>query len=169
MEKTFTSDLSSPLKLLRPELFTRGFHLEKYSLPDHILAEVRSNDWEALNESFTKLTAPGGELFQFLRGFHDFYSVEFIISKRDAEDEWEEDGIWHDDGSRVFAFSLSLTEGEVGGGKLGFRKKNSPETEFISTPPYGGIILFLTGVHGYEHRIYRVEKGRRIIIAGWCS
>lgn len=169
MEKTFTSDHSSPYKNLRPELFTRGYHIENYSLPPAVLESLRLQDWEALNESFLQLTSSQGDLFKFLQNFHEFQKIEFIISIRDAENEWEEDGIWHDDGSRVFAFSLSLTEGIVEGGKLGVRKKNSQEMDLISTPAYGSIILFLTGIHGYEHKIHRVEKGRRIIIAGWCS
>lgn len=169
MEITKAADNSSLLKLLQPELFTRGFHKTEMSLPAHILNEVREENWEGLNESFLKLTSSEGDLHQFLRSFHEFNTIEFIISIRDSNNEWEEDGIWHDDGSRVFAFSLSLTEENVEGGKLGFRKKNSEEIEIIPTPFYGGMILFLTGIHGYEHKIHRVEKGRRIIIAGWCS
>jgi hypothetical protein len=156
-------------KLLTPELFTSGYHLERISLPKTLAELVKDQNWPAINEIFQELTAPRGDLFQFLRTFHEFESIEFIISVRDAEDEWEEDGIWHDDGSRVFAFSLSLTEKEIIGGKLGLKKKNSTMIKYISTPAYGEIILFLTGLYGFEHKIHRVEKGRRIVIAGWCS
>ena len=52
-------------------------------------------------------------IFEFLKQFHDFNFIEFIISIRDSQNEWEEDGIWHDDGSRVFAFSLSLLNQEL--------------------------------------------------------
>lgn len=156
-------------KLHTPTLFSQGFHLERFPLPEIVLRQCREENWAALNDSFLTLTEPGGNLYTFLRRYHDFETIEFIISIRDANDPWEEDGIWHDDGSRVFAFSLSLTEGLVEGGRLGIRKKNSEETIFLTTPAAGAIILFLTGVHGYEHRIHRVEKGRRIIIAGWCS
>ena len=156
-------------KLLRPGLFQRGFHLEKFALDSSIKEWVRRKNWPSVNEAFLKLTSPQGALFQFLREFHEFETIEFIISVREGTNEWEEDGIWHDDGSRVFAFSLSLTDEVIEGGKLGFRKKRSEDTEFIPTPAYGEIILFLTGIHGYEHNIAQVSKGCRVVIAGWCS
>lgn len=156
-------------KLHRPHLFARGYHIESFTLDSTIRDFVSNKNWDSLNDAFQRLTSPEGSLFQFLKTFHDFDQIEFIISIRDAADEWEEDGIWHDDGSRVFAFSLSLTDEKISGGKLGFKRKNSEEIDYIPTPSYGSIILFLTGVHGFEHKIHRVEKGRRIVIAGWCS
>lgn len=152
-------------------MMNTGFHLTHFPLSEDIRHLVRTENWKALDDAFKALTAPGGRLFGFLKTFHDFSSIEFIISIRDADNDWEEDGIWHDDGSRVFAFSLSLTEDaeKIQGGKLGVRRKNAEEMELVPTPEFGGIILFLTGTYGWEHCIHRVSKGRRVIIAGWCS
>lgn len=156
--------------LKKPELFPNGFHLSFFPLGDNILALVQDEKWEALDNEFKHLTKKDGRLFKFLQEFHDFSDIEFIISIRDSSNEWEEDGIWHDDGSRVFAFSLSLTLDEnIEGGRLGVRRKNEANFLEIPTPRFGGIILFLTGIYGFEHCIHQVKKGRRIIIAGWCS
>jgi hypothetical protein len=155
--------------LKKPELFEDGFHLDIFSTPEIIKTYIHAEDWKSLDEEFKKQTAPQGELFKYLNQFYEFNEIEFIISIRDANNQWEEDGIWHDDGSRVFAFSLSLTEGPIEGGKLGIRRKTQDQIFFIPTPKFNEIILFLTGIHGYEHKIHQVTSGRRIIIAGWCS
>ena len=155
--------------LKKPELFTRGFHLTYFTLSDEIRAFVETENWTALDAEFKKLTAKDGRLYKFLLEYHDFTDIEFIISIRDAQNDWEEDGIWHDDGSRVFAFSLSLTLGDVKGGRLGVRTIGEDDFTQVPTPSFGGIILFLTGMYGIEHKIHQVTKGRRVIIAGWCS
>lgn len=155
--------------LKRPELFSRGYHLSYFPLGDEIRELIQIDNWEKLDKEFKVLTSPEGRLFKFLHDYHDFNQIEFIISIRDAQNEWEEDGIWHDDGSRVFAFSLSLTLDEIQGGRLGIRRKEEEIFQSLPTPSFGGIILFLTGIYGYEHKIHQVTSGRRIIIAGWCS
>jgi hypothetical protein len=157
--------------LKRPELFSIGFHLSYFPLGDEYRDDVEREDWKKLDDEFKKLTAPGGRLFEFLHQFHDFSQIEFIISIRDSKHEWEDDGIWHDDGSRVFAFSLSLTleSDKIEGGRLGIRRKGEEKFHEIPTPFFGGIILFLTGIYGYEHKIHQVLSGRRVIVAGWCS
>lgn len=157
--------------LKKPELFNNGFHLSYFPLGDEIKDLVIHENWEKLDQEFKLLTAKDGRLFKFLNEFHDFNEIEFIISIRDAQNDWEEDGIWHDDGSRVFAFSLSLTvdADHLEGGRLGVRQKGSENFFEIPTPSFGTIILFLTGMFGFEHKIHQVTKGRRIIIAGWCS
>lgn len=151
------------------ELFQNGFHLSHFPLTEEIKTLVIEERWKELDDEFRKLTAVDGKLFKFLQEFHEFSSIEFIISIRDSQNEWEEDGIWHDDGSRVFAFSLSLTLGDVHGGRLGVRRKGEEEFFQIPTPSFGGIILFLTGIYGFEHKIHQVISGKRIIVAGWCS
>ena len=155
--------------LKRPELFTQGYHLTYFTLSSEIDGLVREKNWTELDKVFQQMTSEEGALYKFLRTYHDFSSIEFIISIRDAGNEWEEDGIWHDDGSRVFAFSLSLSSDEIEGGRLGIRRKGEDHFIQIPTPGRGGIILFLTGIYGFEHKIHAVTKGQRIIIAGWCS
>jgi hypothetical protein len=157
--------------LKSPELFLKGYRIEKFLLPEAVKKFVQDENWSNLDAEFKKISQKNGALFNFLSTFHDFNSIEFIISIRDSQNEWEEDGIWHDDGSRVFAFSLSLNVNpeEISGGKLGIRSIGSTDFEEIATPGFGEIILFLTGVYGYEHKIHQVTHGKRIIIAGWCS
>ncbi len=157
--------------LYQPELFSAGFHLSSFPLGEVVRSAVRDRNWEQLDRQMRLLTEKGGGLFNHLREFHDFSEIEFIISLRSAQNEWEEDGIWHDDGSRVFAFSLSLTERpeSVSGGHLGVRRKGEEVFLEVPTPHFGEMILFLTGVYGFEHKIHRVTAGERIIIAGWCS
>lgn len=157
--------------LKRPELFQNGFHISYFPLGDDIRQLVENENWDKLDLEFKALTKKDGRLFKFLNEFHDFNEIEFIISIRDSQNDWEEDGIWHDDGSRVFAFSLSLTldADQVEGGRLGVRAKGSDHFLEIPTPGFGTIILFLTGLYGFEHKIHQVTSGRRIIIAGWCS
>ena len=156
--------------LHNPELFSSGYHLSFIAISDDIKTLVREEKWNEVDAHFKRLTGKGGTLYNFLRKYHDFESIEFIISVRDAENAWEEDGIWHDDGSRVFAFSLSLNihPHEIEGGNLELRMKESPHSELIPTPEFGTAILFLTGVHGYEHRTHRVKKGSRVMLVGWC-
>jgi hypothetical protein len=152
-----------------PETFERGYHLSYFPLSDNIRHFVQNENWIELDQEFKELTQKEGALYKFLQNYHEFQSIEFIISIRDANNDWEEDGIWHDDGSRVFAFSLSLTEDNIEGGRLGLRRIGEDSYTQIPTPSFGGIIMFLTGIYGYEHKIHEVKKGRRVIIAGWCS
>lgn len=157
--------------LKQPELFSQGYHLTHFPLSQEVATWVAAEEWQKIDSYFQKLTAPEGSLYKFLQQYHDFHQIEFIISVRDAANEWEEDGVWHDDGSRVFAFSLSLSldSEEIQGGRLGVRRKGEEQMIQIPTPSFGGIILFLTGLYGIEHRIHEVTHGRRVIIAGWCS
>lgn len=156
--------------LFDPKSFTKGFDLQSFALDPSLAHFLETDQWNEVDAHFKGLTKPNGRLFQYLSAFYDFKEIEFIISIRDASNDWEEDGIWHDDGSRVFAFSISLTHqaGQVEGGHLEIRKKDAVEISSVPTPEYGGIILFLTGIHGFEHRTRQVLKGRRVVVAGWC-
>lgn len=155
--------------LKKPELFQQGYHLTHVSLPDSLREAVVHENWNEVDKIIKEITGDQGSLNLFLQNYHSFKEIEFIISVRDASNDWEEDGIWHDDGSRVFAFSLSLTLNEIKGGRLGMRFKGEEKFTLIPTPSYGGIILFLTGIYGLEHKIHQVTVGKRIIIAGWCT
>jgi hypothetical protein len=157
-----------------------GYQIQKLDLPlvyhQQLIQVVLSRNWLELDTMMKRWTSrpeldEGGFLFNFLQKYAEFDSIEFIISIRNGEDDFEEDGIWHDDGSRAFAFSLSLTLAldELEGGFLGIRKKGQEAFEIIRTPEFGSMILFLTGTSGYEHKIHRVTKGERVVVAGWCS
>jgi hypothetical protein len=150
-------------------MMINGFEIHKLHLPHEVNAAITSKDWYSLDKLFHIYTAPGGILFSFLQSFEEFNEIEFIISLREAQNDWEEDGIWHDDGSRKLAFSLSLTHHAPQGGVLEIRKKGEQDSTFIPTPEFGSIIVFQTGLKGFEHKINAVTNGHRLIIAGWCS
>lgn len=135
-----------------------------YSLEEIVL----NKDYLELDKYFQKETLPEGLIFKTLSQFCAVKKIEFIISLREAQNEWEEDGIWHDDGSRILAFSLSLTKEPPMGGFLGLRIKGSSKVVMIPTPAYGDMIIFKTGVDNFEHKIHSVTSGSRLIIAGWC-
>ena len=149
-------------------LDNQGFCLKSIHLSDVIKAAVQSRDWNRLDELIRVECNPNGLIFETLKQFCPVKDIEFIISLREAQNNFEEDGIWHDDGSRIMAFSLSLTNIKPQGGILEFRKKGSKESLKIETPDFGKMIIFKTGVDGYEHKMNRVTKGSRLIIAGWC-
>tara|TARA_B100001971_G_scaffold111191_1_gene102138 strand:+ start:82333 stop:82818 length:486 start_codon:yes stop_codon:yes gene_type:complete len=149
-----------------------AFVIRKMVLPDTIKDLIDLEDWKKLDDFFLGACASNGFIFQFMQEFvPELKSLEFIISIRDAKNDYEEDGIWHDDGSRVFAFSLglNLNPESIEGGNLLIRAKGSMHETSIKPPHFGNCILFKTGIHGYEHKVKAVTKGRRIVIAGWCT
>lgn len=147
-----------------------GFILTSVDI-DQVLHNFVANErFEEIDNYFTAATSKDGFLFNFLSSYEDFREIEFIISLRDSNNEWEEDGIWHDDGSRKLAFSLSLIDSNnIEGGKLEIRKIGSTTSNIIVPFNFGEIVIFKTGQDGFEHKINKVTKGRRLIIAGWCS
>jgi hypothetical protein len=149
-------------------LQNNGYFMSNIELPKELLVQVKNENFNEIDAIFSKLLAPKGDVFNFLKQFCPVESIEHIISLRDAKNEWEEDGIWHDDGSRILAFSLSLTITLPEGGVLEFKHKDSQVSNKITTPDYGTIIVFKTGIDNYEHKINQVTKGKRLIIAGWC-
>ncbi len=147
-----------------------GFLLTKFDLDQKIKDYAANNQFQKIDDYFKKLTNTGGALFNYLKRFENFSSIEFIISLREAHNEWEEDGIWHDDGSRLLAFSLSIYDShETNGGVLEIRKKKDTHSQKIPPFNFGEIVIFKTGTSGFEHKINAVTKGKRLIIAGWCS
>ncbi|HUP58382.1 MAG TPA: 2OG-Fe(II) oxygenase [Bdellovibrionota bacterium] len=159
------------LRTLKSRL-SRGYLLKTIRLPSKVRESVLARDWAGLDQAIRIETQARGAIFEALREEDPrFKEIEFIISIRSSRDYPDEDGIWHDDGSRLLAFSLSLTpEPEsIEGGRLEIRKRGSAETESLPTPPYGTLIVFATGQSGFEHKINRVTAGERIIIAGWCT
>jgi len=130
---------------------------------------VQKKLWQQIDQRIFELTKNHGRLFNLLQNFSKFTSIEHILSLRDSTDPDQEDGIWHDDGSRVLAFSLSLTLNPINGGELLLRKKNEINYQKIVTPEFGDLLIFLTGTSNWEHKIQKVTKGARLVVAGWCS
>jgi Rps23 Pro-64 3,4-dihydroxylase Tpa1-like proline 4-hydroxylase len=145
---------------------------QKLVLPDTVKDYILEENWPSLDEWFQEYSSPNGEFFQILKDyFPEIKIVEFIINIRDAANEYEEDGIWHDDGSRILAFSLGLNikPKDIIGGDLLIRKKGEKSCQKITPPEFGKCYFFKTGTFGYEHKVCAVTKGRRIVIAGWCT
>lgn len=154
-------------------LETQGYLITPIELPPVIRDKVTERNWVELDRAIGLETRPEGVIFKHLQNYAEFSQIEFIISIRSSLEAPDEDGIWHDDGSRVLAFSLSLTLNPeaIEGGRLEIRKRGADIStpEVVSTPPYGTMIVFATGHQGFEHKINRVIRGERMIIAGWCT
>lgn len=156
--------------LLNNGLLEHGFLKSTFPLINEIQPLVIKRDWNALDAYFSTSVRPGGFLFKKLSDYHKFDSIEHMLAIRNSEDD--EDGIWHDDGSRHIAFSLSLVlnpEAIIGGNLLIRRKNDIESLTKITTQPFGTMVIFLTGQYQFEHKIQRVEKGERIVLVGWCS
>lgn len=129
---------------------------------------IQAKDWNALDQLAKTWLSPGGILHSKLSQHCDFKSIEHILALREAPDD---EGIWHDDGSRLMAFSLSLTldHDQVAGGEIMLRQKGQESGISYPTQPWGTLIIFNTGRDGYEHRVSAVNAGKRLVLAGWCS
>jgi hypothetical protein len=151
-------------------LIENGFAQIKLVLPDEIKQNIRLQNWNNLDRILKIATSPDGFLHQQLQLYISIKSIEFIIAIRSAPDD--EDGIWHDDGSRQLAFTLSLVEDlkQLEGGILQLRQKSAREhITLIPTPAYGTLTIIKTGHEGYEHCVTKVSRGTRIICAGWIN
>ncbi len=155
--------------------FSTPFLIKTIHLPEIFTQAVLDKNYLLLESAFHEALQPNGVIYQALQGQCDFSTVEGIIAIRKAEDD--EEGIWHDDGSRKMGFSLSLNRepSSILGGDLllrpRFKYKDSNDEGAHRFPPqpYGTLIMFKTGLEQYEHRVTKVKKGERIVLAGWCS
>lgn len=154
--------------ILDPELNNQNIIQRSYPLPFEIIEFVQAENWLAIDRYFLEAEKSGGALFQFMKSFLNFTEIEHIISIRTTPDE---DGIWHDDGSRILGFTLSLTPfpENIVGGHLRFRKKNEEDFLELSIRPIGEMLIFKTGIYGFEHMVSAVTAGKRVLVAGWCS
>ncbi len=149
-------------------MFADGHIITHLALPESAEALALAGDWPALDKVMRE--AIDQRLMPLLQTHKQFDRIEHMLALRDGGDPEEEDGIWHDDGSRVLAFSWSLNFfGQPGGGTLGIRPRGT--TNEIELGPFdpGTLIIFQTGIDGFEHRTSRVTHGKRLVCAGWCS
>lgn len=145
-----------------------GHLITHLPLPPSAEALALAGDWPALDRVMRE--AIDERLRPLLQTHKNFERIEHMLALRDGSDPEEEDGIWHDDGSRVLAFSWSLNFfGKLTGGTLGIRPRGT--TNEIELGPFdpGTLIIFQTGMDGFEHRTSRVTQGKRLVCAGWCS
>jgi hypothetical protein len=163
--------LSSMIK--NQKLLLQGYTTEDFPISPIVLEWLQKEKWAELDQYFLEISKEDGLLRKFLSHYLDFHVLEHIIAIRrsNQDGEIDEDGIWHDDGSRFLGFSLSLNlnPASILGGELRFKRKDSDQLQIFAPQPYGKIVLFLSGIYGYEHMVSAVTKGERIVIAGWCS
>lgn len=151
----------------------QAFIEEEVVLNDTFKNLIIKNDWNNLDKECNKLIQKDGQLYKKLKNLYPKLElIEYILSLREAENPYEEDGVWHDDGSRNLAFSLGLNlePSKIYGGELLLRKKNCQKSQ-ITIPPilYGKCIIFQTGYNHFEHKICQVKSHYRLVMAGWCS
>lgn len=149
-------------------LLPNGHQKLFFTAADQARTLVDEQNWGELDALAQQWLAPEGVLHQQLKKYCSFTKVEHILALRQAPDD---DGIWHDDGSRLLAFSLSLTVDHqaVAGGVLQLRHKENLRQTSFPCQPWGTLLLFNTGIDQYEHRVIGVSTGKRLVMAGWCS
>lgn len=159
----------SQLVIKNQALIEKGFVAVDFPIDASILNWLQQENWKELDQYFLDISKNNGLLRTFLADFLDFETLEHIIAIRRAPED--EDGIWYDDGSRFLGFSLSLNRdpARIEGGNLLFKRKDSLDSEIFPPQPLGKMIIFLSGIYGYEHMVSAVSFGERIVIAGWCS
>lgn len=144
-----------------------GHLITTFPLPEKAKTLAFEKDWKELDLIMGH--AVQTDLKNYLQQFKKFSHIEHMLALREGDNPEEEDGIWHDDGSRVLAFSWSLNFfGMPQGGALELRKRGEKEIALGPFEP-GTLIVFQTGVDLFEHRTRKVEKGQRLVCAGWCS
>jgi hypothetical protein len=162
--------MSLPLNIKSPELLHQGLAFFDLDCPKSWVELIKNKDYAQLDQEIFKFTAPEGPLRQKLLEFADFNYIEHILSLRKSPDD--EEGIWHDDGSRPMAFSLGLNQhpNEIQGGELLFRTKGThAQAQSFAPLAWGQGVVFLTGLWGYEHKVTAVRSSERLVLAGWCT
>jgi hypothetical protein len=139
---------------------------------------VQECHYAQLDRLASQSLIPGGYLFEKMNELLPSYfsrsqqKIEHIISLREGPQSIDEEGIWHDDGSRLLAFSLSLNKHyeNIKGGQLSLRQKDQREEVMVIGPrPFGTLHLFCTGQDDWEHKTSRVHTGSRLVLAGWLT
>lgn len=155
--------------ILNQKLMSEGYLELNWEFALEVKELVLFEHYLELDLFFKNECKTTGRLFHFLNNIFPIDHLEHIIAVREAPND--EDGIWHDDGSRLLGFSLSLNidHENILGGNLEFKQKDQAETLIFTPRPYSTIIIFLTGQFGYEHKVSQVTKGKRTVIAGWGS
>ena len=150
------------------ELLKNGYIIVDYPYAQELRSLIITENYHRLDSILKDACKSNGELFLFLQQYYPFQFLEHIIAVRTAPDD---DGIWHDDGSRLIGFSLSmnLSPENISGGALNIRKKGEEQFTSIAPLPFGKMVIFLTGQFGYEHKVDQVLSGKRTVVAGWGS
>jgi hypothetical protein len=152
------------------EFEQNGYLKMNIEIPAHVIEMIQQKNYPSLDQWARDLLNTG-ELHALFQKMLKYEKTEYILALRDANDPDEEDGIWHDDGSRLMAFSLSLNleHEKIQGGELRVRKKGEELYQALPTQPIGTLLIFKTGVDGFEHMVSKVTSHQRLVMAGWLS
>ncbi len=158
-------------KFCHEKLDKTGIIKLKWNQSDTIIKALIKEDYKTIDSYFENQFNKNGSFHSWISNFIKVDQIEHLISIRDSLNPYEEDGIWHDDGSRKLAFTLSLCQKPelIEGGVFSFRKMGFKNQYNYPPQPIGTLLIFKTGVDRYEHKIHQVTKNKRIIIAGWIS
>lgn len=150
-------------------LLQQGWLKFNTELPEAIRICVEEKNFTQLDQLISLELNPSGALYQKLSSLMAIQNIEFILTLRQSPDD--EDGIWHDDGSRQLAFSLGLNPDvqHITGGELELRQYSKHTALRFSPLAWGEVLVFLTGNHGWEHRVLAVQHGLRLHAAGWIN
>ncbi len=160
------------------ELKEKGFKHFRPDIPKHWKDLLKDKNYQQLDKEAGHLISKDGSLYSYIKNQFPHYfeesqdGFEYIISVRKGPQDIDEDGIWHDDGSRLLAFSLSLNlePTAIEGGELLFRPRHSKENIYsLETRPFGMLTVFATGQEDWEHKTSLVRVGTRVIMAGWLT
>ena len=145
-----------------------GYIKEKLNLENCWIEAVEAQNWQTLDQLCFQMLKKG-DLRKRLSKIVKISQVEHILSLREEPDE---EGIWHDDGSRKLAFSVSLNliPQSITGGQLEMRPMNSKENiTTLENLEFGEYYIFATGQNHWQHRTKAVISGKRLVFAGWCT
>jgi hypothetical protein len=149
------------------EYFEKGQKSFIWEVPSNWTEAIENKDWNSLDNLAFEALGETGQLREVLAKLCPVQKIEHLISLREAPDE---DGIWHDDGSRDLAFSLALSLKPFKGDGLSLRIKGENQSAYsLGYRPYGTLTCFLTGSNGFEHRTNQVLSGSRLVLAGWVN
>lgn len=155
--------------ILCPKLKKLGLVSRHFTFSKEIEEAVYQEDWNYLDKKFKQHLEGPSKIRTYLAEMAQFTSIEHLLALRKPPDE---DGIWHDDGSRTMGFSISLNLNPklIKGGRFQLRMKGKTETlRYIIPGEFGLVTCFLTGKYGLEHRVEAVSEGKRLMLVGWCS
>ena len=154
--------------LNKQSLHNIGVTQELLSLPEELKQLAFKENWQELEKYFASHIQNKTGFYQKISSLLKIENIEYMLALRLPPDE---DGIWHDDGSRELGFSISLCLGpeEISGGEFCFKSKTEKETRLFKPGEFGTLTCFRTGKYGFEHKVSQVLSGRRLMFVGWCN
>ena len=154
----------SPIQLNLSEAWQKFTLKKRYEDLERLLSEDLRTQGEIstlIHKVFKQLDLPGSP------------EIEHMLALRQGPEDEEFEGIWHDDSSRHFAISLSLTPEahQIEGGQLEIRSfaHKDKVISISGSREFGQACVFLTGKYGFEHRTRRVTSGNRLVLVLWVT